>query len=216
MGLVLPRDGFLNGLRSLTREAGALLLFDEVMTGFRAGPGGAQGRYGVTPDLTTLGKVVGGGLPVGAFGGRADIMELLAPAGPVYQAGTLSGNPLAMAAGLATLACLDAQSWARLEAASEHLCDILRRDAAEVGIDIQATAVGGMFGFFFADGPVRSWNDAATCDRERFGRFFHAMLREGVYLAPSPFEAGFVSTAHGEAELGRFEEASRAAMGALG
>ena len=215
MGLVLPQEGFLEGLRALTREAGALLVFDEVMTGFRVGPGGAQGRFGVTPDLTTLGKVVGGGLPVGAFGGPADIMEALAPAGPVYQAGTLSGNPLAMAAGLATLACLDADVWARLEATSEEIAGILRRAAAGFGIPIQASVVGGMFGFFFSARPVSDWEGAAECDRERFAAFFHAMLREGVYLAPSPFEAGFVSTAHGAHELEHFEAAAQAAMGDL-
>jgi glutamate-1-semialdehyde 2,1-aminomutase len=215
MGLVLPEEGFLEGLRSLTGEAGALLVFDEVMTGFRVGPGGAQARFGVTPDLTTLGKVVGGGLPVGAFGGRAEIMEQLAPSGPVYQAGTLSGNPLAMAAGLAALRGLDAGAWDRLEATSARVVDILSDEAVAAGVPIQAASVGGMFGFFFSEEPVGGWDGAAATDRERFARFFHEMLDRGVYLAPSPFEAGFVSTAHGEGELSRFEEATRGAMAAV-
>jgi len=215
MGLVPPRDGFLQGLRSLTREAGALLIFDEVMTGFRVDKAGAQGLYGVAPDLTTLGKVVGGGLPVGAFGGRVEVMDRLAPEGAVYQAGTLSGNPLAMAAGSATLRCLDETGWARLATASRTIVDILSREAADAGIPLQASAVGGMFGFFFAEGPVEDWGGAQGSDRERFRRFFHAMLDEGVYLAPSPFEAGFVSTAHGEAEMEHFAAATRSAMRGL-
>ena len=213
MGLVLPQDGFLPGLRSLTQEMGALLIFDEVMTGFRVGPQGAQGRFGVAPDLTTLGKVIGGGLPVGAFGGRADVMEALAPAGPVYQAGTLSGNPLAMRAGLATLECLeDGAVWERLERTARRLTEILSEESDRVGVSIQTAAVGGMFGFFFAEGSVADWSGAAASDRGRFRRFFHAMLREGVYLAPSPFEAGFVSTVHGDAELEMFATAVGVAM----
>ena len=215
MGLVLPEDGFLEGLRALTAEAGALLIFDEVMTGFRVGPGGAQARFGVTPDLTTLGKVVGGGLPVGAFGGSAEIMEQLAAAGPVYQAGTLSGNPLAMAAGLAALRGLDAAAWKQLETVAERVVEVLRGEAADAGVPIQAASLGGMFGFFFSREPVLSWDGAAASDRARFGRFFHEMLDRGVYLAPSPFEAGFVSTAHGQAELARFAEATRGAMTAV-
>jgi len=215
MGLVEPAEGFLAGLRAMTLDAGALLVFDEVMTGFRVGPGGAQGRYGVTPDLTTLGKVVGGGLPVGAFGGRTDIMERLAPAGPVYQAGTLSGNPLAMAAGLATLAGLDGDAWAQLEAAADFVVRTLSREAAAAGVPLQATSVGAMFGFFFAEGPVANWNHADATDREQFRQFFHAMLDEGVYLAPSPFEAGFVSTAHGPDELEHFEKAVQRAFARL-
>jgi glutamate-1-semialdehyde 2,1-aminomutase len=213
MGLILPADGFLPGLRSLTREHGALLIFDEVMTGFRVGPAGAQGRYGVTPDLTTLGKVIGGGLPVGAFGGRADLMSVLAPAGAVYQAGTLSGNPLAMRAGLTTLRLLaESPPWSRLEQTSTRIVRTLSDEAGRRGIPIQAAAVGGMFGFFFADAPVTDWESAAACDRDRFKRFFHAMLDEGVYLAPSAFEAGFVSTAHGSAELEAFAAAVENAM----
>lgn len=215
MGLVLPREGFLEGLRALSHEAGTLLIFDEVMTGFRVGPGGAQGRLGVVPDLTTLGKVVGGGLPVGVFGGRADIMEGLAPSGPVYQAGTLSGNPLTMAAGLATLERLNAEAWSHLEATTEEIALVLRREAATVDIPIQVSTLGGMFGFFFSSHQVVDWSGAVACDRERFARFFHAMLREGVYLAPSPFEAGFVSAAHGEHEVARFADATRTAMTGL-
>jgi glutamate-1-semialdehyde 2,1-aminomutase len=212
MGLVLPRDGFLEGLRALTEEVGALLIFDEVMTGFRVGPGGAQGRFGVTPDLTTLGKVLGGGLPVGAFGGRADVMEELAPAGPVYQAGTLSGNPLAMTAGLATLGCLDAEAWVKLEETAEALVGLLREEAARVDVPLQAHAVGGMFGFFFSERPVEDWDGAAASDKGRFAEFFHGMLREGVYIAPSAFEAGFVSTEHGPPEVERFAAAARNAL----
>jgi glutamate-1-semialdehyde 2,1-aminomutase len=215
MGLVAPRAGFLAGLRALCDEVGALLIFDEVMTGFRVGPGGAQARFGVTPDLTTLGKVVGGGLPVGAFGGRAEILDALAPAGPVYQAGTLSGNPLAMAAGLATLGCLDADAWMQLESSAEEVVRILREEADAAGIALQAEAVGGMFGFFFSESSVDDWNGAAASDCERFAKFFHAMLLGGVYLAPSAFEAGFVSTAHGPAELERFRAATRVAMAAV-
>ncbi|MDX1531764.1 MAG: glutamate-1-semialdehyde 2,1-aminomutase, partial [Rhodothermales bacterium] len=212
MGLVPPADGFLKALRELTERAGTLLVFDEVMTGFRVGPGGAQRLYGVTPDLTTLGKVVGGGLPVGAFGGPAEIMDGLAPGGPVYQAGTLSGNPLAMAAGLATLRALDADAWSRLEATAKQVVDALRDEAARVGVPLEAHAIGAMFGFFFTDEPVGDWASASAADRDRFARFFHAMLDRGVYLAPSPFEAGFVSLAHGDAELEHFRAALRGAM----
>ena len=208
MGLVLPSEGFLEGLRALTRQEGALLIFDEVMTGFRVGPGGAQGHFGVTPDLTTLGKVIGGGLPVGAFGGRADIMGGLAPSGPVYQAGTLSGNPLVMRAGLATLKCLDeAGAWDRLEENSRRITGILQSAADSAGVPLQTSSIGGMFGYFFAERLVTDWTSAATSDRARFARFYHAMLVEGVYLAPSPFEAGFVSTVHGEREAAVFEAA---------
>jgi len=215
MGLVMPREGFLEGLRTLTEEVGSLLIFDEVMTGFRVGPGGAQGRFGVTPDLTTLGKVIGGGLPVGAFGGRAEVLEALAPIGPVYQAGTLSGNPLAMAAGLATLRQLDAEAWRKLESSAEEIVHILREEAASAGVPLQAEVVGGMFGFFFAERPVQDWTGAAASDRERFAKFFHAMLSGGVYLAPSAFEAGFVSTVHDADELERFRVATRTAMSAI-
>ena len=216
MGLVLPAEGFLEGLREVTRERGALLVFDEVMTGFRVAPGGAQALFGVTPDLTTLGKVIGGGLPVGAFGGRVEIMEMLAPAGPVYQAGTLSGNPLAMRAGLATLRRIDsAETWHRLEDTSRLLADTLAREAEGAGLPLQASAVGGMFGFFFTDRPFVDWDCAASLDTERFAKFYHGMLNEGVYLAPSPFEACFVSTAHGALEAEKFTAAVQVALGSV-
>jgi len=202
MGVVLPEDGFLEGLRALTRKNGALLIFDEVMTGFRVHPGGAQALYGIQPDLTTLGKVIGGGLPVGAYGGKRQIMEMIAPCGPVYQAGTLSGNPLAMAAGIATLKALQPPGiWDALEASSQKLADGIGEAAREAGIPIWQNRVGTMFATFFTDQPVRDWPTAKTSDTDRFGRFFQGMLRQGVYLAPSQFEAGFMSTAHGDAEI---------------
>ena len=198
-----PVDGFLAGLRDLCSEHGALLIFDEVMTGFRVGPGGAQARFGITPDLTVLGKVIGGGLPVGAFGGGADLMEQLAPLGPVYQAGTLSGNPLAMRAGVATLRQLDGDGvYAQLENAAAEVADGIRARAADAGIDVAAQHVGGMFGLLFCDAhPVRHYEQVVAADAERFRRFFHAMLDEGVYLAPSPQEAGFISVAHDAAVI---------------
>ena len=198
MGLVPPAEGFLEGLRELTAGHGALLVFDEVMTGFRVHPGGAQALYGVTPDLTTLGKVIGGGLPVGAYGGRREIMELVAPAGPVYQAGTLSGNPLAMTAGIETLRALSEPGvWDRLEKTGERLISGL----AALDAPIQLARVGTMFGLFFTEEPVTSWEDAKRADTERFASFHRAMLERGVYLAPSQFEAGFLSTAHGDEEI---------------
>jgi glutamate-1-semialdehyde 2,1-aminomutase len=198
MGLVLPEPGFLEGLRALTRAAGALLVFDEVMTGFRVHPGGAQALYGVTPDLTTLGKVIGGCLPVGAYGGRREIMELVAPAGPVYQAGTLSGNPLAMTAGIETLRALaEPGTWDELERIGARLEAAL----AALGSDVRISRAGTMFGLFFSDGPVTSWETARNADTTRFAAFHRAMLERGVYLAPSQFEAGFLSTAHGDAEV---------------
>jgi len=213
MGLVPPHATFLAELRELTRAHGALLVFDEVITGFRVGPGGAQGRFGVTPDLTTLGKVIGGGLPVGAFGGRREIMDMLAPAGPVYQAGTLSGNPLAMRAGLATLRALDTPGIQdQLETAARLASEALRDAAASAGVALQTTHIGSIFGFFFAQQPVTDWESAASCDRARYSAFFHAMLRQGVHLAPSPFESAFVSTAHGDAAAGRFRAAAAAAL----
>ena len=212
MGLVLPEDGFLAGLRALTVEHGALLVFDEVMTGFRVHPGGAQALYGVTPDLTTLGKVIGGGLPVGAYGGRREIMELVAPDGPVYQAGTLSGNPLAMTAGIETLRALaEPGVWDGLERTSARVVDGL----AELAAPVQLARAGSMFGLFFADEPVTSWETAKRADTERFAAFHRAMLERGIYLAPSQFEAGFVSTAHGDAEIDATIEAARAAFGQL-
>jgi glutamate-1-semialdehyde 2,1-aminomutase len=198
MGLVLPQRGFLEGLREVTSAYGALLVFDEVMTGFRVHPGGAQALYGTTPDLTTLGKVIGGGLPVGAYGGRREIMELVAPAGPVYQAGTLSGNPLAMTAGIETLRVLaEPGVWDELERVTDRLEDGLR----SLGEGVQVARAGSMFGLFFAEGPVRSWTTAKAADTQRFAAFHRAMLDRGVYLAPSQFEAGFLSTAHGDAEI---------------
>jgi glutamate-1-semialdehyde 2,1-aminomutase len=198
MGLVLPEPGFLEGLRAVTKAAGILLVFDEVMTGFRVHPGGAQVLYGVAPDLTTLGKVIGGGLPVGAFGGRREIMELVAPVGPVYQAGTLSGNPLAMTAGIETLRVLGEPGvWDELERIGARLEAGLR----SLGGSVQTARVGSMFGLFFSDVPVTSWRTARSADTDRFAAFHRALLERGVYLAPSQFEAGFVSTAHGDAEV---------------
>ena len=202
MGVVLPDEGFLPGLRDLTRQDGALLVFDEVLTGFRVHLGGAQARYGVTPDLTVLGKVIGGGLPVGAYGGRRDIMKLVAPAGPMYQAGTLSGNPLAMTAGIATLTELSRPgAWDRLETAARELADGLSREAKAAGIPLQTAHAGSLFGAFFSAQPVRDWDSAKRSDTAAFARWFRGMLGQGIYLAPSQFEAGFVSTAHGPAEI---------------
>jgi len=212
MGLVPPEPGFLEGLRELTRAHGTLLLFDEVMSGFRVHPGGAQALYGVTPDLTTLGKVIGGGLPVGAYGGRAEIMELVAPAGPVYQAGTLSGNPLAMSAGAETLRVLaEPGTWERLVRAADRLVAGL----ASLGAPVQLARVGSMFGMFFCEARVTTWAEAKEADTERFAAFHSAMLDRGVYLAPSQFEAGFVSTAHGDAEIDATIEAASEAFAAL-
>jgi glutamate-1-semialdehyde 2,1-aminomutase len=203
MGCVLPAPGFLARLRELCTRHGAVLIFDEVMTGFRVAAGGAQALYGVTPDLTTLGKIVGGGLPVGAFGGRRDIMERLAPLGPVYQAGTLSGNPVAMAAGLATLEGISRPGFHdRLGAATARLADGLAAAARAAGIAVAVNHVCGMFSLFFtASARVADFGDVMASDAERFRRYFHGMLAAGVYLAPSPYEAGFVSAAHGDAEI---------------
>jgi glutamate-1-semialdehyde 2,1-aminomutase len=213
MGLVLPEPGFLEGLREICDRAGALLILDEVMTGFRVAWRGAQGLYGVEPDLTCLGKVIGGGLPAAAYGGPAELMDRLAPVGPVYQAGTLSGNPLAMAAGLETLRRLDAPgTYERLSAVSARLAEGFRDAASEAGIELCVASVGGMFGFFFHPGPVRNFADARKSDAERFRRFFAAMLEEGVYLPPSPYEACFVSLAHRPADVEKTLEAARAAM----
>ena len=216
MGLIPPTQGFLEGLQSLTSERGALLVFDEVMTGFRVGPSGAQGLYGITPDLTTFGKVIGGGFPVGAFGGRAGIMDQMAPAGPVYQAGTLSGNPIAMSAGLTTLEHLaDPAVYEALGSMSYALADALSNEAKNAGVAIQTSVVGGMFGFYFAEHTVNSWEEAEMCDRERFAAFFHGMLEAGVYLPPSPFEACFISTAHGDSEVEYFRTAAGSVMKTL-
>ena len=202
MGLVLPAPGFLEGLRELTRRHGALLIFDEVITGFRAARGGAQERENVFPDLTTLGKVIGGGLPVGAFGGRAEIMECLSPLGPVYQAGTLSGNPLAMAAGIATLRLLrDGDAYRRLESLGAQLEQGLRKAFARRGVEAQHVRRGSMFCVFFAGQPVEDLESAKRSDTARYAAYFHAMLERGVWLAPAQFETGFVSLAHTEAEI---------------
>ncbi len=203
MNCVPPAPGFLETARSLCDEHGAVLIFDEVMTGFRVALGGAQALYGVRPDLTTLGKIIGGGMPVGAFGGRADIMSHIAPLGPVYQAGTLSGNPLSMAAGLATVQALQRPGFHEdLGAQTEKLLAGLRRRADSAGIGFTTNQVGGMFGLFFSpEKTIDSFAKVSACDVQRFNAFFHAMLDNGVYLAPSSFEAGFVSAAHGDAEI---------------
>lgn len=216
MNLILPAPGFLEALREQCTRHGAVLIFDEVMTGFRVGLAGAQGLFGIEPDLTTLGKVIGGGLPVGAFGGRREIMEKLAPNGPVYQAGTLSGNPVAVAAGLATLQQVQAPGfYERLAERTASLMQGLVEAAHRAGVTFSAQSVGGMFGIYFSDRPPASYAEALACDREAFNRFFHAMLEAGVYLAPSAFEAGFVSSAHGEAEIAFTLEAAEKAFGSL-
>jgi glutamate-1-semialdehyde 2,1-aminomutase len=197
MNLIAPAPGFLQGLRDVCDRFGALLIFDEVMTGFRVHPQGAQGLYGITPDLTTLGKVIGGGMPVGAFGGRRLVMEQIAPLGPVYQAGTLSGNPVAVAAGLATLRAIAAPGfYERLSVHTLALTDGLTEVARAAGVPFSAQAIGGMFGIYFADRVPATYDAVMATDKARFNRFFHAMLARGVYLAPSAFEAGFVSAAH--------------------
>jgi glutamate-1-semialdehyde 2,1-aminomutase len=199
MNLVLPAPGFLETLREECTRYGAVLILDEVMTGFRVAPGGAQAHYGVKPDLTTLGKVIGGGLPLGAFGGRRDIMEKIAPLGPVYQAGTLSGNPIAVAAGLATLKIVSASGFhEKVASTTRRLIEGL---TAAGGNGFSAQSIGSMFGVYFRDKAPTSFAEVMQCDRERFNRFFHAMLARGVYLAPSAYEAGFVSAAHGAAEI---------------
>jgi glutamate-1-semialdehyde 2,1-aminomutase len=202
MGLVPPAEGFLVGLREMTEKAGSLLIFDEVITGFRVSLGGAQALYNVMPDLTTLGKIIGGGLPVGAYGGKKEIMDQIAPQGPVYQAGTLSGNPLAMAAGIATLAELNKSGvYAELDQKADFLTKGIREAAQASGIAVQVDRVGSVFGMFFNDKPVRNMSDAKSCDLDRFTRYYDAMLEQGIYIAPSQFESGFVSTAHGEEQI---------------
>lgn len=217
MNCIPPLPGFLEGLQTLCRNDGALLIFDEVMTGFRVGPRGAAGLYGITPDLITLGKIIGGGLPVGAFGGRRDIMQKLAPAGPVYQAGTLSGNPLAMAAGIALLRALDdAQIYATLEQTTAAILAGLRDAAKTVGVPFTTVQVGSMFGLFFTDKPaIQSFADVTSCNLDAFKRFFHLMLDRGIYLAPSAYEAGFVSAAHGARETELTLAAAREAFAEL-
>ncbi len=202
MNFVRPSDAFLRELRECCTRHGAVLIFDEVMTGFRVGPKCAQGLFGITPDLTTLGKVIGGGMPVGAFGGRCDIMAKLAPTGPVYQAGTLSGNPVAVTAGLVTLRrVLSPGFFERLSASTTALVDGLVKAAGDAGVAFSGASAGGMFGVFFRDRLPGSFAEVMQSDKERFNRFFHAMLDRGIYLAPSAFEAGFVSAAHGKAEI---------------
>ncbi len=207
-GFITPEPGFLEGLRELTTENGALLVFDEVMTGFRISYGGAQKRFGVTPDLTTLGKVIGGGLPVGAYGGRKDIMEMIAPSGPVYQAGTLSGNPLAMTAGIKTLELLKQEGvYEKLEATTSRLIEGIIQAAINNGISINGGSVSAMFGFFLCDGPVRNFEEAKSTNSQLFSKLHREMLTRGVYLAPSSYEAGFTSLAHSEEEIDQTIEA---------
>jgi len=217
MNCVPPKSGFLGGLRNLCDQYNTVLIFDEVMTGFRVAAAGAQTLYSVTPDLTTLGKVVGGGLPVGAFGGRAEIMAHLAPQGAVYQAGTLSGNPLAMAAGIATLQqVLEVGFYERLGERLDRLIEGLRSVASDTDIPLTTNHVGTMFGLFFTEADtVSSFADVMACDSVRFGRFFHGMLEEGIYLAPSAFEAGFISSAHGNSEIDRTLESARQVLKTL-
>ena len=215
MGCVPPQPGFLAALRDATSSAGSLLIFDEVMTGFRVHAGGAQALCGVRPDITTLGKVIGGGLPVGAFGGPKDVMARLAPVGDVYQAGTLSGNPLAMRAGLAMLESLDDAFYGELAATTDRLATEIRARAAAHGVAATVNAVCGMFSVFFADGPVASFDAVAAADAARYGRFFHALLDRGVYLAPSAFEAAFVSGAHDQAAVDHTLDAIDDALASL-
>jgi glutamate-1-semialdehyde 2,1-aminomutase len=214
-GTIPPAPGFLEGLRRLCTANGALLIVDEVMTGFRLSLGGAQRLYGIAPDLTTLGKILGGGLPCGAFGGRADVMDYLAPLGPVYQAGTLSGNPLAMAAGIATIAHLiehEATIYPQLERVTKSIADGVAEVAREAGVPLTTNRVGSMFTWFFTPGPVTDYASASTSDTEAFGRFHRSLLESGVWLPPSQFEAAFVSTAHGQTEVDRILAAARAAL----
>ncbi len=213
MGVVPPAEGFLAGLRSLTTAHGALLIFDEVMTGFRVHPGGAQALYGVQPDLTTLGKVIGGGLPVGAYGGRRDVMQLVAPAGPMYQAGTLAGNPLAMTAGIETLSELQQPGvWDGIESRAARLVAGLTFGIKETGATAVVQRVGTMFTTFFTAGPVTNWATAKSADTQRFARYFRTMLEGGIYLAPSQFEAGFLSSAHDDAALQKTLETAMRAL----
>ncbi|MDB6017881.1 MAG: hemL [Pedosphaera sp.] len=215
-GLYLPRPGYLEFLREITRAHGALLIFDEVMTGFRLAKGGAQERFGITPDLTCFGKIIGGGLPVGAFGGRAEIMDYLAPLGPVYQAGTLSGNPLAMAAGITALEELFAgNAYEQLEALGAQLEAGMKAAAQSAGVPVQFKRIGSMFCGYFTSQPVHNLSDAMHSDRARFAKYFHGMLAEGVYLAPSQFEAGFISAAHTTADIDRTVKAAAKVMKSL-
>ena len=213
MNCILPRAGYLQHLRALCTKIGAVLIFDEVMTGFRVALGGAQALYGVKPDLTTFGKVIGGGMPVGAYGGRRDLMEQIAPSGPVYQAGTLSGNPVAMAAGLATLALIQAPGFYEdLDRKTRLLTDSLQAIADEAGVAFSTTRVCAMFGLYFSAEQIETYAQATACDSAMFNRFFHAMLKRGVYLAPSAFEAGFLSSAHSEQDIAETFAAAREAF----
>ncbi|HEY9764214.1 MAG TPA: glutamate-1-semialdehyde 2,1-aminomutase [Trichocoleus sp.] len=215
-GFIVPDAGFLEGLREITRENDALLVFDEVMTGFRIAYGGVQEKFGITPDLTTLGKIIGGGLPVGAYGGRREIMEMIAPAGPVYQAGTLSGNPLAMTAGIKTLELLQRPgTYEQLERITRKLIDGLLQAARETGHEICGGSISAMFGFFFQAGPVHNYEDAKRSDLTKFSRFYRGMLERGVYLAPSQFEAGFTSLAHTDEDIEKTIAAAREVLAEL-
>ncbi len=213
MGVVPPKEGFLEGIRQATEQVGCLLIFDEVITGFRVHYGGAQTLHKVTPDLTVLGKIIGGGLPIGAFGGRREIMEMLAPSGPVYQAGTLSGNPVACAAGLATLRILAAEKpYAMLERRAQSLVEELQQAASRLNIPVTINRVGSMFTLFFSEGPVANYATASASDKSRYAKFFHSMLEQGVYLPPSQFEAMFLSTAHSDVEVERIGDAAKSAL----
>lgn len=216
MGTVPPAEGFLKGLRSLCDNNDILLIFDEVMTGFRVAPGGAQELYGITPDLTTLGKIIGGGFPVGAYGGKAEIMQQIAPLGPVYQAGTLSGNPIAMAAGYKTLLLLQQNdSYQRLAKITDTLVQGMKQNLQTAGVPAQINQVGSMFCQYFSEKPVRNFQDASRANREKFNAYFVRMIQEGIYLAPSPFEAGFVSLAHRNVDIEKTLEAHRNAINSL-
>lgn len=216
MGVVAPDPEFLRGLRGLCDREGIVLIFDEVMTGFRVARGGAQALFGIRPDLSTFGKVIGGGFPVGAYGGRADIMSLVAPVGPVYQAGTLSGNPVAMAAGIATLSLLESdQTYDELGKMSRRLMDGLAEAGRRHGRPIQTVCFGGMMGFFFSETPIRNYTEALNCDSEAFVKFFRGMLAGGVYLAPSPYEAAFMSLAHTESDIARTLDAADRSLAAM-
>jgi glutamate-1-semialdehyde 2,1-aminomutase len=215
-GFIAPDAGFLEGLRELTKDNGALLVFDEVMTGFRISYGGAQEKFGITPDLTTMGKVIGGGLPVGAYGGKREIMSMVAPAGPMYQAGTLSGNPLAMTAGIKTLELLQRPgSYEQLDRITKRLATGMLEVAKETGHAACGGQISGMFGFFFTEGPIHNFEDAKKSDTAKFGRFHRGMLEQGVYLAPSQFEAGFMSLSHTEEDIDRTLAAAREVMRGL-
>ncbi|MDJ0682414.1 MAG: glutamate-1-semialdehyde 2,1-aminomutase [Xenococcaceae cyanobacterium MO_167.B52] len=212
-GFIVPDAGFLEGLREITQEYGALLVFDEVMTGFRISYGGAQAKFGITPDLTTLGKVIGGGLPVGAYGGRADIMAMVAPAGPMYQAGTLSGNPLAMTAGIKTLELLRKPgTYEQLDRITKKLAEGMLQVAKEAGHEVVGGQLSAMFGMFFTSTPVHNYDDAKTSDLKKFGRFHRGMLERGIYLAPSQFEAGFTSLAHTNEDIEQTLEVAKAVL----